>query len=89
MRQLKPELSIVTTASGRSARIAATVSRTRRKMIGARGKTSAIPATAMSLSGRGCETLLLHALPADPGDSEIAIRTLTQRGDQSAAKGIA
>jgi len=31
----------------------------------------------------------MHALPADPGDSEIAIRTLTQRGDQSAAKGIA
>ncbi len=50
-RQLNPELSIVTTASGRSARIAATVSRTRRKMTGARGNTSATPMIARSPSG--------------------------------------
>ena len=42
-RQLNPELSIVTTASGRCARIAATVSRTRRRITGARGNTSATP----------------------------------------------
>jgi len=35
------------------------------------------------------ETLLLHALPADSGDSETAPRTPGQCSDQSAAKGIA
>src|SRR5882762_7972272 len=38
--------------------------------------------------GETGETLLMHALPADPGDSEIPARTLTQRGDQGASKGI-
>ena len=49
--QLNPELSIVTTASGRCARIAATARRTWRRITGARGNTSAIPATARSASG--------------------------------------
>jgi hypothetical protein len=34
------------------------------------------------------KTLFLHALSADPGDLETAPRTLAQRSDQSAAKGI-
>ena len=50
-RQLNPELSIVTTTSGRSRCTAATVSRTRRRISGARGNTSATPATARSASG--------------------------------------
>src|SRR5712671_2829787 len=56
MRQLNPELSIVTTASGRISRIARTVSRTRCRISGARGNTSATPATARSESGTRLET---------------------------------
>src|SRR5579862_4480579 len=51
IRQLKPDESIVTTASGRAAWIAATALRTWRKITGARGTTSATPAIARSESG--------------------------------------
>src|SRR5438445_524474 len=51
MRQLNPELSIVTTTSGRISSIARTVSRTCLRISGARGNTSATPATARSARG--------------------------------------
>ena len=80
----------MTTASGRIARIAATVSRIRRNRRGACGNTSARPATASSESGTSdCDALLPHLLAADAGDAQPAAGALAHRPDQRGAERVA
>ena len=88
-RQLNPELSIVTTASGRSARIAATVSRTRRRITGARGRTSATPMIARSPSGTRlsspCSRMRSPPIPATRSRPPVRCRSAAISAPPSAS----
>src|SRR5260221_2169314 len=67
-RQVNPELSIVTTASGRIAITVSAVSRTRRRICRARGNTSAMPMMASSRIGTSvrspCSAMRSPPIPA-------------------------
>ena len=73
MRQVKPELSMVTSAAGRSPLMSSTVSATRRKMRRAAGSTSSdahhrkLGDSATRLS----QTLRRHRLAADAGKAHL------------------